>query len=213
MEMGRSWTLRSFVEHPQQWALACCALALLALLGNETWLIGHSLFYSPAAVAATANPERSRDLVERIVAAELFGRAAAQASNQPPPATSLQLTLRGVFSAQDPRSASAMIEAGDGHAQIVKIGANVAPDTVLQQVFSNHVVLIRNGVLESLYFPTPQEGASDLALAQNVATPSADMSTTNTDAGNNPAASPSPEELKRAAILRRLEELRSRSSH
>jgi general secretion pathway protein C len=187
---------------------------LVLLIGNEAWLIGKSFVNRPAtAQAATASANVNHDLVERIVAAQLFGRPAAQASNQAPPTTDLQLILRGVFTAQDPHSASAMIETSDGHVQIIKTGANVATDTVLQQVFSNHIVLARNGALESLYFPTSADSADAVALAQNNTASGTESSRTDSNTDNDANAGASPEELKRAAILRRLEELRARSSH
>jgi len=210
VEMIRSLTWRRLIENPQPWVLAACAAVLLFLFGNEIWITSHALFYRPA-VAAASTPSRdvSRASIEHIIGAELFGRAPAQsAGNQTPPETSLQLTLRGVFTADDPHRASAMIESSDGHAQIVKAGANVAADTVLQQVFSNRVVLMRNGIPESLYFPAPPTNAGESSVAQNDVVPGADAPVSVDD---HPAASP--EELKRAAILRRLEELRARSSH
>lgn len=214
MEMSRSLTWRTLVEHPQQWALVCCVIVLVLLIGNEVWLIGKSFTNHPAAAAtATANNNVNQDFVERIVSAQLFGRAALQSASQAPPTTDLQLTLRGVFTAQDPHNASAMIENSEGHVQIVKAGANIASDTVLQQVLSNHIVLARNGALESLYFPTPQDNAGAVALAQNNSAPVAESSAINNDTDNDSNAGASPEELKRAAILRRLEELRARSSH
>jgi type II secretory pathway component PulC len=210
VEMFRSPTWRRLIENPQQWVLTACATLLILLIANEIWTTSRAFFYRPASTAAkVANNDIGRTNVEHIVSAELFGRAAPQSSNQTLPETNLQLTLRGVFTAEDPHRASAMIESSDGHAQIVKTGANVASDTVLQQVFSNHVVLVRNGVPASLYFPTPQASGSDSSVAQNNAVPSTDTPTSNDDN----AASASPEELKRAAILRRLEELRARSSH
>ncbi len=214
MEMSRSSTWRRLVEHPQQWVLACCVLLLVALLGRQAWFIGHALVYRPAnsATTSSAPSENSRDLAERIAAAELFGRATISSTSQTLPETNLQLTLRGVFTAQDPHNASAMIETGEGHVQIVKTGANVAPDTVLQQVFSNHVVLTRNGALESLYFPIPQEAVGNVALAQQNTMP-ANTETVVSSAAADSAATASPEELKRAVILRRLEELRLRNSH
>jgi type II secretory pathway component PulC len=217
VEMIKSLTWRrlignGLIENPQSWAAAGCAAVLLLLIGSEIWTTSRAFFYRPptAAAAPPASTDNSRSNLQHIVDAELFGRAPpAQGNNQSLPQTNLQLTLRGVFTGVDSHSASAMIEGSDGHAQIVKTGANVAPDTVLQEVFSNRVVLVRNGVPESLYFPTPQSGVGENSVAQNDALPSANT----TPGADDSAVSASPEELKRAAILRRLEELRARSSN
>ena len=208
MEMIRSLTWRRLIENPQPWVMAGCAALFLLLIGNEIWSSSRAFFYRPVnATAVAIHSDTSRSSVEHIVGAALFGHAAGQSGSQTPPETNLQLTLRGVFTSEDPHRASAMIESGDGHAQIVKAGANVASDTVLQQVFSNRVVLLRNGVPESLYFPTPQ-ASDDSSIAQNSVAPGAA-----TPPASDDNVGASPEELKRAAILRRLEELRARSSH
>lgn len=206
MELIRSSTWRRLAEHPQQWVLGACIALLLWLLGGELWNTVRAFSYR----AATPPPKVAADAetgnhAEQIASASLFGHAAPTATATGPlQQTDLQLTLRGVFTASDSRNATAMLETPDGRVQIVHVGGGVAPETTLQQVFSNHIVLARNGVQESLYFPTPQ---SDESAGAVNATP---------EVGATPAEAPpvaqSPEDQKRAAILRRLEELRARSS-
>lgn len=208
MELIRSSTWRRLGEHPQQWILGACVAILVVLIGREVWSTVRGLSYSPpqsAPVAADAGGQR--DSAEQIVAAGLFG-SAPQAAGGSLQQTDLQLILRGVFTASDPRKASAMLESPDGRMQIVKVGGSLAPETTLQQVTSNHIVLTRNGAQESLYFPTPQAGDTG-PVAE---TPGADSAGPVAESADTPAAGASPEELKRAAILRRLEELRARSS-
>lgn len=209
MELIRSSTWRRLAEQPQQWVLGACIAILLWLIGGELWLAARGFSYS----AEPATPQSSAPLeidnpAEQIVAASLFGQAAATATSGPLQETDLQLTLRGVFTASDPGNASAMLELPDGRAQIVRVGGSVAPGTTLQEVFSNHIVLARNGVQESLYFPTPQ--SSDVATATTEG--SVPEATPGLEPADAPPAGASPEEIKRAAILRRLEELRARSS-
>lgn len=209
MELIRSSTWRRLAEHPQQWVLGACIAILLWLVGGELWRATQAFNYSAApAPAPAATPADARGHADQIVAASLFGRAAPSANTGPLQQTDLQLTLRGVFTATDPRNASAMLELPDGRAQIVRVGGTVAPGTTLQQVAGNHIVLARNGTQESLYFPTPQ--ASDSAAAAEG--PAPESNGPGTASAEAPPAAGSPEEIKRAAILRRLEELRARSS-
>lgn len=182
-------------------------MILVWLIGRELWLTVRGFSYSPPHTAPAAAAAVQDNAAEQIVAAGLFGNAPRQSGGEPQQ-SDLQLTLRGVFTATDPRHASAMLESPDGRMQIVKVGSGLAPDTTLQQVFSNHIVVLRNGVQESLYFPTPQAG--DTAPA--AASPAADSGGPGADSADAQAAGASPEELKRAAILRRLEELRARSA-
>jgi type II secretory pathway component PulC len=199
---------RRLIEHPQQWILGGCVAVLLWLIGSEIWLTSRAFLSLPSASSTpAAGTAADRSHADQIVAAQLFGRAPAQAAGGAVPQTDMQLTLRGVFTAADPRNASAMLETGDGKMQIVKQGSNVAPDTTLEQVTSSHIVLLRNGGRESLYFPTPQPG--DATPAEGMPPASAGAGE---DTQDSPPAGASPEELKRAAILRRLEELRARSS-
>lgn len=209
MELIRSSTWRKLGEQPQQWILGACIAVLVWLIGGELWQAVRAISYNPphTAPAATASAEQG-NAAEQIAAAALFGKAPQKSASGEPQQSDLQLTLRGVFTASDPRHASAMLESPDGRMQIVKVGSGLAPDTTLQEVFSNHIVVLRNGVKESLYFPTPQAGDT----APVAGSPVADSNGPVADSEGAQAAGGSPEELKRAAILRRLEELRARNS-
>ena len=210
MEAGRLPTWRNAIDNPQPLVLALCLLVFAALIGVELWSAISAQLHStsrPPAHGATNTARDSAD-IEQITAADLFGHASNQNTNLPE--TSLQLTLRAVFTASDPRAASAVIETSDGRAQIIKVGATVGSDATLHEVYSNRIVLARSGALETLYFPTPQE-ASEMSVAQTVQSPSADTGNAE-PASNNLPANASPDEIKRAAILQRLEELRARSS-
>lgn len=212
MESAGVQPLKDILARPQRPLLVLCALILLILIGRELWTTLRAAFYHPAATAQTSanRTDQDADRVAQITAAELFGHSAAPSATpeQQLPETSAQLVLRGVFTAEDPGQASAIIESSDGHAQIYKVGASVAPDTVLREVYPNRVVLTRNGAMENLYFPMPQDNESGLSPAPNPENGPAEAA---------PQPSPQPEgeptaEQKRANILRRLEELRMRNS-
>ncbi len=213
MESVRRLAWRDLLAAPQQLLLGSCLAVLALLIGWEAWVSASAALYHPSVtpVAAANNPAQDQNAVERITGADLFGHApATQAGGQAPPETNLQLVLRGVFSASDPSQASAIIETGDGHTQMVKVGVAVAAGTVLQQVFDNRVLLAHNGAIETLYFPTATdtEGQSDLTNNAPIDSGQVDASPEAAPAANDDLST----EQKRANILKRLEELRTRSS-
>lgn len=206
MEASHSPSWRNVIDNPQPWVLGLCIAVFALLIGDEVWLTS-SAFRSSVQIATRSSDtfEHNPQTLAQITDADLFGHAANQNSNLPE--TNLQVVLRAVFAATDPKQASAVIETTDGHSEIVKVGASVGGNAVLHDVLDNRVVLSRNGALETLYFPAPQESA-EFAVAQ-VETP-----VTNNETSTTPTvpAGASPDEIKRAAILQRLEELRARST-
>ena len=209
MQAGRLPIWRSAIDRPQPFARAVCIAVAVVLVGWEIWSAVSAQIEEPAAPHARAT-SASGDAAnaDQIAAAELFGHNASQNANLPQ--TTLQVTLRAIFAASDPKAASAVIESNDGRTQVIKVGGTVDGSTTLQAVHPNRVVLLRNGELETLYFPAPQESAGlpadTIASTQDSTLPNAATSTENT-----PPANASAEEIKRAAIMQRLEELRART--
>lgn len=205
MQASRLSTWRSAIENPQPIARALCVAVAVALIGFELWSAISAHLATPSATAQRAGTTATNNAanIEQITAADLFGHAANQ-NNANLPQTDLQVTLRAVFAASDPQLASAVIESGDGSTQIVKVGGAVGASATLQAVYPNRVVLLRNGVQETLLFPTPQD-SFNTTMAQN--TPPQNTATTPEVENLPPGASPF--EIQRAAILQRLEELRA----
>ena len=218
MESARGLAWRDALAEPQRLLLGGCLLLSVLLIGWEIRLsVGGALYAPGVAATAVVTSAQDRNYAERIASADLFGHGTlsgpSSGGNQPLPETNLQLTLRGVFTASDPSHASAIIETGDGHAQVVRVGIAVAPDTVLHQVYGNRVVLARNGALENLYFPAAD---TDSGLPPSVGSPTSGDSAKAPENADNDAGSGGGDlsaDQKRANILKRLEELRQRSSH
>jgi general secretion pathway protein C len=195
---GQTW--RDLIAHPERWAMGLCAAIAVALIATEavglvTTLRGNS----PSARPVTSSATVAADPASQITRANLFGIAPAQRAGNLPE-TQLQLTLRGVFTADDPALASAIIETPDGKMQIVKTGGGLGGDATLQQVHANRVVIARAGTLENLYFPT----ASSTGLAAAGVAMEAPPVAAGPIAGD--------EDERKANILRRLEELRARGA-
>jgi general secretion pathway protein C len=195
---GQTW--RDLIEHPERWAMGLCAAIAVALVATEAvGLLAALRDTTASARPAASAPAATADPASQIAGANLFGVAPVQRAGNLPE-TQLQLTLRGVFTADDPALASAIIETPDGKMQIVKTGGGLGGDATLQQVHANRVVIARAGVLENLYFPTTPSASIAAASAPVEAPPVA--------AG--PVAGD--EDERRANILRRLEELRARGA-
>jgi general secretion pathway protein C len=117
--------------------------------------------------------------VGRIVAAQLFGAIAADPSTQDPsgsPRSAANLRLAGTLATANPKTGFAIIS-GTGPAQVYTVGASVGGAS-LYAVYRDHVMLSRNGILESLMLPKLSVGKGR-AGAPEVAAP-------NTAAGNEP---------------------------
>lgn len=204
MDAGHLPLWRNAIANPQPWVLGACIVVFALLIAREIWPAISALGASATTQRTAAVADRDQQLAARITEAQLFGRAPNQNDNLPQ--TDLQVTLRAVFASADPKQASAVIETSDGQSQIVRVGGTIAGNSMLQEVHDTRVVLSRNGTLETLYFPAPQE-STEFAVAQATPAPAG-------DSANMPAlpADASPDEIKRAAILQRLEELRARSA-
>lgn len=127
----------------------------------------------------TAQSRPSGDL-NAILASNLFG--AAQASDRaeqatPTVATRLPLELLGVFVADDADNSAAIISQRGRQGILYSVGQDVPGNATLVDVASDHVVLRRAGVRETLHFPSPAE-----AIAARSRLPTAPL-----DADSDPA--------------------------
>lgn len=131
------------------------ALALLAYtLAQGTWrLLTPAVAESPPAVAAGG--DNAAPGLQALLDANLFGRAAAEASKPEPgisldaiPPSSLNLTLTGVMLSA--RGSYALISAGSGPELPFGVGHEIAPGATLYAVYPDRVLIRRDGATESL---------------------------------------------------------------
>ncbi|MBR9805051.1 hypothetical protein GYB62_00855 [bacterium] len=195
--------------------LALCALCLISVLR-----IVSTLTYTPDVAqrpnAASASPSSQYDSAA-IVERHIFGVADKDAPQdievEDLPETKLKLTLRGAFTASEKHLASAIIEDDKQKASTYRVGATLPGNAKLRAVYSDRVVLSRNGVLETLYFPTVEE----LAQTRRSSTSSRSTARRATTSTRSPRPSTTPNltemtsEDRKAAIQKRLEELRARN--
>lgn len=212
-------------------AAALLGGVLFILCLFELWY-GFTAGRPPSIQQTPAGDSVAADPVDQIIQAHLFGRSAGgpptlASNNRQLPETSLQLTLRGAFAGTSPDQGSALIETADGRTRSYRVGTHLDSSIVLQEVYSDYVVLERSGQLESLYFPEP--GATAAAAAANsgsAATGDYQLPEEVSALARNgvsgaairrqvdqlPQQAPADPEERRQMIRRRLEELRQRAA-
>lgn len=150
-----------------RWAAGAAAVALVIVTGYSaadlTWklLYDAGLESPPGPITpppAPRAPGRSGDYAQ-AAALHLFGEAqsaAPQAESRAAaeaPKTRLQLTLRGVFLADEPSAAVAIIADDQDRERPYRIGDAIADAAVVKQILPQRVLLDRNGALEALDLP------------------------------------------------------------
>jgi general secretion pathway protein C len=138
-----------------RWLPLALALCLVALVAPLLWHSYQTFYFQPSVdrIAAAA-PQGQPYSAQAITQGNLFGRSQTAPAAAKLPATNLQLILRGAFGAITPEKGTAMIESGDGVTRSYRVNMQVSANTRLHGVFPNHVVLSRDGKLETLEFPS-----------------------------------------------------------
>jgi len=137
------------------------SLALGALIAVQLGFVAKSLLgatpvkaVQPVAARSGLPSAAQRFDVGRVVAAHLFGNAAADPAVQDPnsaPQSTANLTLAGTIATQDPKHGVAIISDG-GPSKVYSVGDNVNGAS-LHSVYLDHVILDRGGALETLILP------------------------------------------------------------
>lgn len=145
-------------------AFAVCVLAgLLCIwfLARLVWLLvprgSDASASAPASSSAAAVPISAATSVAQW---HLFGNAQAidlaeRALNAPK--TALKLGLRGTLALPDPKDGIAIIADEQGLERSYNVGSAVGGSAKLTEVYTDHVVLSHDGVVESLNMPRPEE--------------------------------------------------------
>ena len=117
---------------------------------------------APKAEVGAMRAGRSHALdVATITQAHLFGaapRAAQDGSNAPQ--TTMPLVLTGIIAGNDPQNGLAILGENAQSARVYAVGDNVPGGAKLHSVYSDRVVIDRNGQLESLALPHQVAGSA-----------------------------------------------------
>jgi general secretion pathway protein C len=110
--------------------------------------------HGASASARSAAPARRPTLrVPDIVAAHLFGDAAPTPADGNAPQTAVQLVLAGVLAVPDAKRGLAIIGPSAAAARLYAVGNAVPGGVKLYSVYSDRVLLDRDGSIESLLLP------------------------------------------------------------
>ena len=137
------------------------ALVLAALIVLELGRLAYALVINPVKspqpatpLSAAANPQPGVN-VQQVLNAHLFGVAVADPGAQDPenaPPTSANLMLTGTIATQNPKHGVAIVSDGGGPSKVYSVGDRLAGAS-LHSVYLDHVILDRNGALETLMLP------------------------------------------------------------
>ncbi|MCH1487358.1 MAG: hypothetical protein L7S59_00125 [Pseudomonadales bacterium] len=152
-----SLSLNSLTNNPVIMAGAALVTAAGLATAASFGILLTALLYSPdinfqiSARETPTNTINPEDIGQR----NFFGLAQAAPSIivEDLPETKLELKLRGAFTAVDKSNAGAIIEDDRKVAHHYAIGDEVPGDATLRAIYADRVVLARNGLLETLYFP------------------------------------------------------------
>lgn len=159
-------SLQMLVNNPVI-ALSCSAIAVAIMITLwSTGMLMSALLFKPTVDIARNTPSQSTSLIDSNVIGErhFFGVANAKPVIviDDLPETKLELILRGAFTAQKESNAGAIIEDDKKKSQHYAIGDTLPGDAILKSIHENKVVLTRNGIFETLYFPEIQKGDKNL---------------------------------------------------
>lgn len=155
------WLFRLNRNGPALVSSALGVLIVIELARGAAALVGIN---SPPSLRPAPAPSRVRAIhegveVARIVSAHLFGNADPEAVQDPAnaPRSAANLALSGTIATQNPKQGMAII--GDpGQFKVYSVGQLIAGAS-LHSVYLDHVILDRNGFLETLALPRPNVGA------------------------------------------------------
>jgi general secretion pathway protein C len=142
---------------------------LAALIVIEAGRIAYAFLSKPVkspqpvvnAAAAPRNPNLAFN-AQGLADAHLFGVAPPAELNQDPnnaPMSSANLMLAGTIATQDPKHGVAIISDGGGPTKVYSVGDRIG-GAALHSVYLDHVLLDRNGALETLNLPRQMLGGT-----------------------------------------------------
>jgi general secretion pathway protein C len=143
-------------------ALSVCAIAGTVCIWTLAKLVWLALPQSSDEIAVTPSAPAPASTASMSIAKwHLFGNPQnpALAHAVGASATTLKLTLRGTLSLTDAKQGMAMIADEHGGESAYKIGDAISDNVKLAEVYADHVILMHEGVPETLTLPRPEEHA------------------------------------------------------
>jgi general secretion pathway protein C len=157
---AQQWRERLRADGPRiaTWILALGLAVQAALIVTDLGSAGGK----GAAAPDGRSSGRSHALdVAAITNAHLFGTApASQENGANAPQTSMPLVLTGIIAGNDPQNGLAILGPTAQTAKVFAVGDNVPGGAKLHSVYTDRVVIDRNGQLESLVLPRQVAGSA-----------------------------------------------------
>jgi general secretion pathway protein C len=156
---AEKWRGLFFTRGPRvaTWLLALALGVQAAMIVTD--LAGVGSAPAPATIAAASRVQRTPVDVASITNTHLFGVAPAPAvGNANAPQTSMPLVLTGVIAANDPQGGLAILGPSAASTKVYEVGDNIPGGARLHAVYSDHVLLERDGSIESLALPRELAG-------------------------------------------------------
>jgi general secretion pathway protein C len=156
------WRALFFTRGPRvaTWLLALALGVQAAMI--VTGLAGVGTAPAPATIAAASRARRTPLDIAAITNSHLFGVAPTPAAGNGAnaPQTSMPLVLTGVMAANDPRDGLAILGPSITATKVYAVGDNIPGGARLHAVLADHVLLERDGRLESLALPRQLAGSA-----------------------------------------------------
>ena len=181
-EWGQQILQRVWIDRLDKRLPGLVTLLVLAMLTHALALLSWKLVPVPAvsesaistsvgtALQQSAGNTRNLAVAQKIAGWNLFGKVEVKKAEPVPvlnpetaPDTRLNLKLRGVFAATNPRHSRAIIADEKNNEDSYAVGDTLPGGAVLNQVFPDKVILEHNGALETLRLPvddSPGAGGS-----------------------------------------------------
>lgn len=148
---------------PGVFARASAELVLVALLAllvaRAVWFAAYGgdvdrLDIDPTYIDGAATTQQGRADLSVLTSTRLFAErdfSGPEADRVSAPETQLDLTLHGVRRGPDPQSGSAIIESPQHGQRTLPVGAEIAPNIILEAIYPDRVIIDRRGLAESLF--------------------------------------------------------------
>jgi general secretion pathway protein C len=144
------WRTLLLAEGPRiaTWVLA------VALAAQAAFLVTDLASGAKATVPVRRAPARTHQLdIAAITQAHIFGVAAAQVGDEGNLQPAQGYVLTGIIAGNDPQNGLAIIGTSPETAQVYAVGDIIPGGVKVRSVYADHVVIDRNGQLESLTLP------------------------------------------------------------
>lgn len=124
----------------------------------------------PSMLANTPSTAKTKEY-DNIASFNLFGKVGEKPKEEEKepenlPKTRLKLTLTGVAKGDSENAGSALIQEPNKNTQRYLVGDSIPGNAELYSIHDNHVVLLRNGIKETLEFPRASSSEAQLLARQ-----------------------------------------------